>query len=81
MLDWQQELRSKEFRRDARRIAWPIAFGLSAGPGNFAGGFLVAWLGFKAWDRFVAPELQHDREAFRDFCRELRQGWKIRMGR
>ena len=65
--------RSKEFRRDARRITFPIAFGLGAGPGNFAWGFLVAWLGFKAWDRFVVPELQHDREAFRDFWNELRR--------
>ena len=63
--EWAAYLQSKEFRRDARRLTWPIAIGLGAGPGNFAWACLAGILGFKVWDKVVAPEVQKDRETFK----------------
>jgi hypothetical protein len=75
--EWTAYLQSKQFRRDARGITWPLAFGLGAGPGHFGLGFLAGWLGFKAWDAIAVDTRRHlDRETLA----KVRRAW-TRYGR
>ena len=62
---------SDQDKRDLRRLVWTAAAWMAAGPGAGA----AMWWGWKAFDKFVASSVKHDREAFRNFWSELRQGW------
>jgi hypothetical protein len=44
--------------KEAHQFA--IALGLGLGTNGW--GFLAAWLGFKAWDKYIGPDLQRNRE-------------------